>query len=437
MIKRLHLYWNMGTMPGSIPVLMVDQLGFNIGFYMLFPYLAGYLRTELGFGAGMVGLVLGLRNFSQQGLFIVGGTLSDRIGYKPVITLGCFIRVLGFLAFGLAHSLTGIIIASVLSGFAAAFFSPALQAYIAHEGAEKRVEIFAFFNVLAEVGLFIGPLLGMILLNWNFQWICFMSASLFFVLGILQIWFLPPLAGRGANSRDHFLNDWRNVIQNHNFIWFAVGMMGYYVLAMQIYLCIPLELQRCSGSNENAGYLFLLSALTAGLLQMRVHKLCKRWFKPGNAVVTGLMIMSASFLIMFFGDGLPEILLPFNGEGDSEQVGNTLGLKAGTLVAKSLVLLPALLTTALLTIGTLAALPYAMALIPLYGNERRLGTYYGFFYLAAGFGATIGNFFSGFIFDYAQETQISFLPWIFLALVGLTAALTIFILNKRGGIPVS
>lgn len=71
-------------------ILMVNQFTINVGFYMLMPYLAGYLAGPLGLAAWTVGLVLGVRNFSQQGMFLVGGTLADRFGYKPLIVAGCF-----------------------------------------------------------------------------------------------------------------------------------------------------------------------------------------------------------------------------------------------------------------------------------------------------------------------------------------------------------
>ncbi len=61
-------------------LLMINQFGINLGFYMLMPYLAGYLAGPLGLAAWAVGLVLGVRNFSLQGMFLIGGTLADRLG---------------------------------------------------------------------------------------------------------------------------------------------------------------------------------------------------------------------------------------------------------------------------------------------------------------------------------------------------------------------
>ena len=77
-------------------VLMVNQFTINLGFYMLMPYLAGYLAGPVGLAGWAIGLVLGIRNFSQQGMFLIGGTLADRLGFKPLIVAGCLLRTIGF-----------------------------------------------------------------------------------------------------------------------------------------------------------------------------------------------------------------------------------------------------------------------------------------------------------------------------------------------------
>jgi hypothetical protein len=48
------------------------QLTSGIGFFAVLPFLAEHLAPR----SGMVGFVLGLRTFSQQGLFMVGGALA-------------------------------------------------------------------------------------------------------------------------------------------------------------------------------------------------------------------------------------------------------------------------------------------------------------------------------------------------------------------------
>ena len=52
-------------------LLVINQFGINVGFYMLMPFLAAYMSGNLGYGAAVVGLVLGVRNLSQQGMFLL------------------------------------------------------------------------------------------------------------------------------------------------------------------------------------------------------------------------------------------------------------------------------------------------------------------------------------------------------------------------------
>ena len=122
-----------------IQLLQLNQAGINLGFYMLMPYLAQHLSSGVGMAAWTIGLILGLRNLSQQGLFLIGGTLADRVGHKPLIMLGCGLRTVGFALFGLTTSLPWLIVAAAVTGFAGALFNPAARAYLACAAGERKV----------------------------------------------------------------------------------------------------------------------------------------------------------------------------------------------------------------------------------------------------------------------------------------------------------
>lgn len=66
--------------------MLLAAFVFNLGFYMLIPFLAGYLKQDLLLSATLVGIVLGVRSFCQQGLFLVGGLLADLFGQKKLIS---------------------------------------------------------------------------------------------------------------------------------------------------------------------------------------------------------------------------------------------------------------------------------------------------------------------------------------------------------------
>jgi MFS family permease len=121
------------------PVLLGSQFVFNIGFYAVVPFLAIFLRDDMLLSGGLIGLILGLRTFSQQGMFIVGGALSDRFGAKIVILSGCIIRVAGYLLLALGESLWPIILGACLTGWAA-LFSPSIEALLAKAGTHSEAK---------------------------------------------------------------------------------------------------------------------------------------------------------------------------------------------------------------------------------------------------------------------------------------------------------
>src|SRR5882724_2070816 len=114
----MHTLAQYRSFPRPIRLLLLNQLTINIGFYMLIPYLAAHLSDGLGLATWLVGLIMGIRNFSQQGMFLLGGSLADRFGYKPLIVAGCALRTVGFATLGLVDSVPALIIASAATGFA-------------------------------------------------------------------------------------------------------------------------------------------------------------------------------------------------------------------------------------------------------------------------------------------------------------------------------
>src|SRR5260221_2130829 len=100
----------------------------NIGFFMLFPLLTVHLTRDLGFDATGVGLVLAARNLVQQGAAPFGGSLSDRIGYKPVIVAGFVVRATGFLSLALSHDVLGVTASTFVTAVYGARVRPPLPA---------------------------------------------------------------------------------------------------------------------------------------------------------------------------------------------------------------------------------------------------------------------------------------------------------------------
>ncbi|MFJ3511325.1 MFS transporter [Streptomyces luteogriseus] len=384
--------------PLAVRLLLVNQLGVNTGFYLLIPYLATHLTENLGLSAAVVGVVLGVRNLSQQGLFIIGGSASDRLGARGVIIAGCALRTLGFALFALGDGLAVLLAASVLSGVAGALFNPAVRAYLATEAGERRAEAFALFNVFATTGALIGPLLGSVLLLVDFRTSALTAAGIFAVLTVAQALVLP--ARRAEPSGGGLIGDWREVLGNRAFLAFALAMVGMFTLENQLYLLLPDGARDATGWDGAAGLVFLVGTVANLALQLRITRSLKARGSRGRWIVVGLTVMGLAFLPPALLQGLVPVL-------------------AGAL---------------LLSTGIMIAQPFVMELIPGFGRPALTGTYFGIFYVVSGVAAAVGNAAVGWAMD-TGEQDAAWLPWAGCALLGIASALGVARLHRRGALP--
>lgn len=399
------------SFPPAARLLMANQFAINLAFYMLMPYLAAHLSGGLGLAAWAVGLVLGVRNFSQQGMFLIGGTIADRFGYKAPIMAGCLLRTVGFGLLGWADNLPALIAASAATGFAGALFNPAVRAYLAAEAGERRVDAFATFNVYYQAGMLLGPLVGLALLAADFRLVCTVAAAIFAVLTALQGRALPARRGGTTDSAPgNVLAQWRTVVANRPFLLFATAMIGSYVLTFQVYLALPLAATNALGSKGTwaTSGLFVVSAAVAVVGQLRLTGWAKQRWSPAQALVRGLAAMGLAFL--------PLALTP---PGAPAAVLTALVAAVGLLAAGSAVVYPFEMDT----------------LVTLSGN-RLVATHYGLYNTVSGLGITLGNLATGALWDFAEGHNALWLTWCALTATGLVCAASVAALAHSGRLAV-
>lgn len=400
----------LAALPPVMRLLVLTQLAFNVGFYMVLPYLATHLVEDLGLAAALVGLVLGLRTFSQQGMFVVGGTLADRYGAKPVVLAGCALRVAGFVLLGVAASASAVIAGALLTGFAAALFSPAVESALAREAGERersgegptRAEVFALFAVSGQVGTVTGPLVGTALLLVDFRLACFVAAAAFVLIGFAHLARLPRREPEHAG--EPLLAGWAEVLGNRRFVVFAAGYSGWLLCYNQLYLALPSELER-TGDGAALGPLFVVSSVMVITMQLRVTGWARR-LGAGRAMVSGFAAMAASFAVVAVARLLPE---PPSWAS----------------------LVPAVAMVVLLTAGEMLAVPIAQSLVPTLAGERRLGAHFGVLASFGGLMVLIGSTAVGALLDPAVPAA---LPFVVLTAVPLVGAAVLGVLARRGGL---
>ncbi|MFT4297181.1 MAG: MFS transporter [Micropruina sp.] len=385
-------------------LLVINQAGVNLGFFMVVPFLAAYLIDDIGMTAAAVGLVLGARTLAQQGLFLPSGVLIDRIGPWPSIVAGCALRVVAFLGLGLAKDPLVALASVLLIGAAGALFQPASRAYLALEATERRAQAFAVFEVWGNAGSLLGPVLGAALLTVDFQVACLVAAGVFGLLTFAQVVVLPR-NHRGERKASALVGV-RRVLGDRRLALLVVSMSAYLALFNQLYLTLPVEAQRVTGRGDAIAAIYLVFGVLGILLQVRVTAWCGRRGWPGViAIAAGLGLMGASFVPLALSTAF-----------------QPTATAALDLPAALLPVIPLLIATVAFTLGGLMLSPYVIVVLSDYVGDKLIGTAYGWYYLVAAISTMTVAWAAGALLDLGGAPG-RVLSFGLLALVGIAGAL--------------
>lgn len=143
----------------------------------------------------------------------------------------------------------------------------------------------------------------------------------------------------------------------------------YLVSYNQLYLALPAEVERATGSQSALGGLFALSSLLVVVAQLPLTRWSARRVAPRTALVAGLAVVAAGFAAVPLAPGGPAGLLP-----------------GAALVV-------------LLTIGQMLLVPAARGLVPDLVDDDRLGLATGALSSVSGLAVLAGSAATGTLLD--------------------------------------
>ncbi|MFO1408205.1 MAG: MFS transporter [Steroidobacteraceae bacterium] len=130
-----------------------------LGMFLMLPVLALYARTLPDYTPVMLGLAMGAYGLTQALLQIPFGRWSDRLGRKPLITIGLGFYALGSLIGMFAHSVALIFVARSVQGAGAV--SASVTALLADlTRTEVRTRAMAFVGISIGLSFVVALILG-------------------------------------------------------------------------------------------------------------------------------------------------------------------------------------------------------------------------------------------------------------------------------------
>ncbi len=145
-------------------VVLIDLIGFGI----VLPLLPFY-GAEFGATAIIIGLLYSVFSFAQLIFSPIWGSLSDRIGRRPIMLISTCGSIFAYIIFGLAGSLAVLLFSRLLAGIMGGSISTA-QAYIADVTTmEERARGMGLIGAAFGIGFVLGPVMAAGLIHPSFH----------------------------------------------------------------------------------------------------------------------------------------------------------------------------------------------------------------------------------------------------------------------------
>lgn len=366
------------------------------GFFLVIPLIAVHYVDQLGWTAASIGLVLAVRQFSQQGLTTLFGVVSDRVGPKPLICAGMLVRAIGFAAMAAADSYPRLMVSAVLAALGGALFeSPKAAAIAALTEPATRQRFFALAGVVSGLGVTLGTQAGALLIRADFAAVAFVSAACYVVIFVVVAVMLPPV--RVASAGAAMGAGLGLALRDRRFLLFLGLLAGYWFAWTQFSLTLTLAATEIAGTESAVAWIYgVNAAITVGLGYALPRVLERR--------LTPLAMLAIGTAVTAVGLGL---------------VGLATGV-AGVLVA-----------AAVFSVGSVLARPGEQTVTADLADPAARGSYFGVAALSLAVGGGLGNVLGGVIYDAGQRSGMPALPWLVFCLVGLAAAAGFRLLRHR------
>ncbi|MCJ8215071.1 multidrug efflux MFS transporter MdtH [Aeromonas veronii] len=368
--------------------LALDTTLVILGFFVVMPMISLRFVDQLGWAAGLVGLALGLRQLTQQGLGIFGGSLADRFGARPLIVTGMLLRAVGFATLAWADSGAMLIFSCFLSGLGGCLFDPPRAALvIKFTRPHERGRFISLLMMLESAGAVTGALLGSWLLRFDFTYVCLLGAGLF-TLAALCNWTLLP-AYRLSVKPTPMREGLGQVLADRAFCRLVLILSGYYMLWVQVMLIFPILVKQLSGTTTAVGWMYSLETALSLALLYPIARFSERRYRLESRLMAGILLMTVGIGLVAFVNTLSGIFV----------------------------------LLACFYLGIIICEPARETLMTRLANPTARGSYMGFSRLGLALGGMTGYVGGGSLYDFSLQQGQPALPWLVLGTIGVATML--------------
>ncbi|MGB9188205.1 MAG: MFS transporter [Methylovirgula sp.] len=282
-----------------------------LGLFMIYPVFAGYARHLHGATPMLIGLALGAYGLTQGLLQIPFGLLSDRIGRKPMISIGLVFFGIGSVVAALSTSIAGVLLGRVLQGTGAVgSVILALVADLTRE--EVRTRAMAIVGITIGLSfvaaIVIGPLLASVVGVPGIFWLTAVLA----LVGIAITLGLVPTPARIVRHRDAEAVPalFARVLRNGELLRLDFAIFALHAILTASFLAVPALLAaslHLTGKTEWIVYLPVLVVSVA--LMVPAIIVAEKGGRMKEMFIAAIALLTVSLLALALGGRIGAVVV--------------------------------------------------------------------------------------------------------------------------------
>ncbi|MFW6376978.1 MAG: MFS transporter, partial [archaeon] len=225
----------------SVYVVAAGQLINVFGTGVVYPFATLYFYRRVGIAFSLVGIGLLANNLATAGGTILGGTLADRYGRKPVMVASMATSAFTLAAYAGVRTAPGFIAVATAAGATIGLYTPASHAMVADlTSGEERDRAYALLKVANNVGFGSGFVAGGVLFGLLAQSVFVIDGVTSGVVAIVLALTLPrAYEGGEATGVRRTVGNLGRIVTRPRMFAVAVINVGFAIAYAQMQSTVP------------------------------------------------------------------------------------------------------------------------------------------------------------------------------------------------------